>query len=340
MKLLTLAIGLVLSAISALGQPLILTPLTPQGRLTLQSNTPVMTSDVTGATTVYYTPYVGNALSLPYLGGGGPIIETSTFSQLTLTLNSTYQTSGNIYDVFAFYSGGSIGWFICTGPAWTSSTSRGTGAGTTELTQLDGIWVNANTIEHCAQGSSNDNSFAAYGAAYLGSIYMTANGETGVSLKPAAASGGTGNIIGLYNAYNRVRVTAYSRDDTSNWTYGTASWRAADNSTSNRIYFLDGLQQSPVTGKYSVGASTTADTVGAYIGLNIDSSTTTPHIAATAASAASETSTSQSNVMEPFYPVLGFHYVQAVEYATGTSAQLFGVSSSQQVMALTVSLDM
>lgn len=34
-----------------------------QGRLSLASNTPVMTGNVT-STTVYYTPYVGNAISL------------------------------------------------------------------------------------------------------------------------------------------------------------------------------------------------------------------------------------------------------------------------------------
>jgi hypothetical protein len=79
--------------------------------------------------------------------------------------------------------------------------------------------------------------------------------------------------------------------------------------------------------------------VGAFIGLNIDSSTTTPDIASETASAASESSASQSKATETFYPVLGLHYIQAVEYATGTNAQFFGINN-QQVMALTVSLDM
>src|SRR5689334_1222868 len=34
----------------------------PQGRLTLTSNTPVMTADATGQGTIYYTPYQGNQL--------------------------------------------------------------------------------------------------------------------------------------------------------------------------------------------------------------------------------------------------------------------------------------
>src|SRR5574337_954655 len=36
----------------------------PGGRLTLTSGTPVTTSDVTGATTVYYTPYLHNLIPL------------------------------------------------------------------------------------------------------------------------------------------------------------------------------------------------------------------------------------------------------------------------------------
>jgi hypothetical protein len=230
-----------LLSVAAFGQAPTIIP--PEGRLTLTSNTPVMTGDVTSATTIYYAPYLGN--SMP--SSNGTSFSNSTFnSQLTLTLNSTQQTAGNVYDIFTFFS--SPNWFICVGPAWASTTSRGTGAGTTQLTQLEGLWVNAVALTTCHNGTTNGE-FAADVALYLGSVYMTANGETSMVLKPSAASGGTANVMGLYNAYNRVRTTAYSRDSTSNWLYATASWRAADNSTSNEITFLDGLQQSPATGQ-------------------------------------------------------------------------------------------
>lgn len=305
----------------------------PGGRLTLVSNTPVITADVSGATTVYYTAYVGNNVPT----ANGTTLQDSAFaSQLTLNLNSGLQ-SGNIYDIFLVSNSGSL--TLCTGPAWSSSTSRGTGAGTTQLTLLKGLSVNANAISSCLNGTTSL-SVAADAGFYLGSVYMTANGGTSMQLKPSAVAGGTNNILGLWNAYNRVRVTAYSRDNTSNWTYSTASWRGADNSTSNKISFLDGLQQSQVTGNYSVMAATTQDTVGAYIGLNADSSTTTPDITATGASAVNETSASQPSVTETFYPLLGLHYIQAVEYASGNAAQFFGVNASQQLMALTVSLEM
>ncbi len=311
----------------------------PGGRLTLVSNTPVMTADVSGATTIYYAAYVGNNVPT----ATGTTLQNSAFaSQLTLSLNSGLQ-SGDIYDIFLVNNSGSL--ILCTGPAWNSSTSRGAGAGTTQLTLLNGLSVNANAIGNCLNGSTSL-SVSAKSGFYLGSVYMTGNGQTSMQLKPSAAAGGTNNVLGLWNAYNRVRLTAYSRDSTSNWLYGTASWRAADNSASNKISFLDGLQQSSVTGNYSIMGASTVDTVGAYIGLNVDSSTTTPDITSTWASAAGETSASQPSVTETFYPLLGLHYIQAVEYASnpaGTSnccANFFGFNANQQMMALTVSLDM
>ena len=39
-------------------------PITPQGRLTLTTQRPVMTTDVVLATTIYYTPYVGGRVPL------------------------------------------------------------------------------------------------------------------------------------------------------------------------------------------------------------------------------------------------------------------------------------
>jgi hypothetical protein len=45
-------------------------------------------------------------------------------------------------------------------------------------------------------------------------------------------------------------------------------------------------------------------------------------------------------VTETFYPLLGAHSIQAVEYSHGNEAQFFGQNDSQQTMALTVTLDM
>jgi hypothetical protein len=309
----------------------------PQGRLTLVTNTPVITTDVTNATTVYYTPYQGN--TVPVFNSGTSTFSPMAFSQLQLNLSTSNQTSNNIYDLFiglGSLGGGPTALYLCAGPAWSSLTSRGTGAA---LAQWNGLWVNAATIS-CYNQAGTASGPADY-FDYVGSVYMTSNGATSMQFQPAAASGGTNNFIGLYNAYNRVKVTGFCLDNTSGgWTYGTSSWRAANNSSSNQISFLDGLQQSPVTAQYSIDMATTVDSTTGLIGLNLDSSTATPVITGQMSSAAGETSSSQVTVFEPFYPVLGLHYIQAVEYSSGSSTAFISTNRSNQTMALTVSLDM
>jgi hypothetical protein len=181
----------------------------PGGRLTLVSNTPVMAADASGPT-VYYTAYVGSNVPLAI----GTTLQNSGFaSQLTLNLNPSLHKAGDIYDIFIVNNSGSL--TLCTGPAWKfPPTKRGTGPGTTQLVRLNGLSVNARRIT-CLNGSISLFVAAKFGF-YLGSVYMTANGQTSMRLKPAATAGGTDNVLGLWNAYNRVRVTAYSRDNTSN----------------------------------------------------------------------------------------------------------------------------
>jgi hypothetical protein len=45
-------------------------------------------------------------------------------------------------------------------------------------------------------------------------------------------------------------------------------------------------------------------------------------------------------IAERFLPQIGFHFIQAMQYATGATATFNGVISSQQVQGLTVSLAM
>ncbi|HEU0117856.1 MAG TPA: hypothetical protein VFR09_04410, partial [Alphaproteobacteria bacterium] len=296
----------------------------PQGRLTLTSNTPVMTSDVIGANTIYYTDYVGDYV---YNYVSSAWTANTIGGQLTLNLDENsgdtgYHQSGKIFDVFATLNGGSL--VLCTGPAWSSDTSRGTGTGTTQISLQNGIWVNTNSMT-CRFGNSSGNTLtAAVGAAtYLGSFrtvsatattlsaavttttqtsisltapfrdagvmanyYITIGSEdmlvtsgfgtttltvtrgqrgttaathtngSAVSITPAQIAMqfsptpqllGTGNMMGLYNAYNRVPYTSIERDSTNSWTYSTATYRAINNSAMNSVHWLDGLQQSSAT---------------------------------------------------------------------------------------------
>jgi microcystin-dependent protein len=79
-----------------------------------------------------------------------------------------------------------------TGPAWSSLTSRGTGAGTTELTRLNGFLTNK--VQITGRNGSTTYTIAANRATYLGT-FQTDSGAAGA----VTDSFGTRN---LWNAYN------------------------------------------------------------------------------------------------------------------------------------------
>jgi hypothetical protein len=98
------------------------------GRLTLTSGTPVTTSDVTAATTLYYTPYNGNRISLY---DGTSAWTTLTFNELSLAL--TNYTANSNYDIWAYNNSGTV---ALESTIWTNNTTRATA-----ITQQNGVWV-------------------------------------------------------------------------------------------------------------------------------------------------------------------------------------------------------
>lgn len=93
---------------------------TADGRLTLTSGTPVTTSDVTAATTIYYTPYVGNGIAL---FDGSSTWTVRTFSELSLSLSGF--TANTNYDIFAYWTGSAV---ALEAESWGTNTAySGTG---------------------------------------------------------------------------------------------------------------------------------------------------------------------------------------------------------------------
>jgi len=96
------------------------------GRLTLTSGVPVTTSDVTAATTLYYTPYVGNKISL-YSDG---LWNTVSFTEKSIAVPAV---ADKMYDVFAYNNNGILDLELL---AWTNDTTRATA-----LARQDGVLV-------------------------------------------------------------------------------------------------------------------------------------------------------------------------------------------------------
>lgn len=316
--------------------------ITPQGRLTLSSNTPVMISDVAGATSIYYTPYQGGVLPL----FNGTLFTLPIFTQLTLTLNSTFHPASGVFDVYGSLQGGVP---VLSAMAWGSNTSRSasvggfSGSANATITMKSGIWVNNAAIATAnSYNGSTSYIIPQYQGTYLGTFYTTSAGQTSMVLHPSAASGGTGNILGLWNAYNRINISSQSMDNTSSWTYTSNALRAANGSNNNRISFVDGLQDSSLKAVYTCNCGVSvAGTVEAAIAIGIDSASATASGCAASSIATVQVVNTASFLSA--YPVLGFHYVQALESNpanTGTAS--FGNlgGGGLQYQSLTLTLDM
>jgi hypothetical protein len=312
----------------------------PQGRLTLVTATPVLISDQTAKSTVYYDCF--NGKSVPYYNGTSDQVDPIGGCEVSMTMatSSTGVTnSGGVFDVFWVHAGANR---ICvvtngSGGGWASDTAgsnTGRGTGYSAVHNTRGYWTNTNSLTHCYNGATDYGSVSADQATYLGTLYTTAAGQTGMAFTPAAAAGGTNNFLGLYNAYNRVRVSAISRDSTSSWTYASTTWRAADGSNSNRISYVDGLAQSTVIAAWNVANANGPGNAG----VDCNSTTAAPGFAVQSGStlAGGEALTDRCS------PAYGLNYVQAME-ASASGTQTFfgaqGAAPTRQLNELLVELE-
>lgn len=276
------------------------TPTYPaQGRLTLTASTPVMTADVSGATTIRYTPYTGSYVPVY---DGVNFVMTNVSSELTQSTTDTTKSPAAVaanknYDMFVWNDAGTV---RCTrGPMWSTDTTRGTGAGSTELIRLGGTLVNAYAIT---------NGPAANRGTYVGTVRSNA-ASTIDFIQGGAAPGGVEAKINLWNMYNRIKCSAYSADSGGNYTYTTATWRAARASNNNRISFIIGVQEDAVTVDYGTFIYNISSGY-AQIGLGFD---TTSAVSSYNSGALSLSGNGTSEYAKFSASCLGAHYVQAVE---------------------------
>ena len=284
----------------------------PQGRLTLVTGVPVMTSAQTGKTTLYYTPYVGALIPI-YNGTAWTLAQMSSDLSNVTTNSATGNagpaavTTNSNYDLFIWSNSGTL--TLTRGPAWTSDTARGTGAGTTQIAMQNGIWTNAVAIT---------NGPSANQGTYVGTV--RSDGSSQLNWQPGgAAVGGTAALLNVWNAYNRVDMRGLVQDTTANWSYTTATWRAADNSNGNRVSFVMGTQEDTFEAQY-IAVTYNSSTGQPLNGVNFDSTSATPTGLLGNYYGAS-TGVTAPIVANATLQGLGFHYAQAMEYsqAVGTT---------------------
>ena len=260
----------------------------PQGRLTLTSGEPVMTTTVTAAGTLYYTPYTGNVIWL-YVGSTW---VPRTFSEISIALSGG--TASRPHDVFAYDNAGSVALELV---AWTNDTTRATA-----LARQDGV-----LIKNGAPTSL-----------YLGTIYLNSSKHCYHRFGGDAAAG-VNAVFWAWNYYNRVRVAGLVTCSTALWT-GVSGTRVAGGYSDYSVYFVHGLAEDAAFARYTtlVNAGTGSSDY-AFLGIGFDrtngfdSSFTYHHPDAVY----------KSVVAEHSVITQGAHYMAAVEFSLATTATIW-----------------
>lgn len=213
-------------------------------RLTLTTDVPVTTSNVTAATTLYFTPYIGNAIAL----WNGTTWQVVSSAQVSESLSGL--TANSNFDVFAYLNSGALDIELLI---WTNGTTRATA-----VVYDDGVLI-----------KSGDKT-----RRYVGTIRTTAT--TG-----QCEDSDTKRYV--WNANNRV-IRPMRVIGSSSHTYTILTWRQMDANTDYQINFVLGQVQDAVNaactaayanstaGKYAVtgiGLNSTAAPVSGSLTANM-----------------------------------------------------------------------
>ena len=262
------------------------------GRLTLTSGVPVTAGDVVAATTIYFTPYKGNYITL-YTAGAWQLY---TFSQMSLAVPSTTAT---MYDMFLYDSGGGILALYTVG--WTNVTTRASA-----VVLQNGVYVLSGSPQY----------------RYLGSYKTTSvSGQTEDSIVNRY----------VWNYYNRTSKSMVVTASTS-WTYSVNTIRQANASATNQLNFIVGIVEDSVACSLAAGALTGASNRFAVvlIGLNsitaASSMSTFGEVYLTTATATQQVTAEFSGL-----PAVGYNYLAWLESAPSGQLINYGnVNTSTQ----------
>ena len=191
------------------------------GRLTVSSGVPVPTTDIS-TSTIYYTPYNGDRISLY----DGTSWSAYSFTERTLALGTLI--SGRNYDVFMYNNSGTL---TLESLAWTSNTARAT-----SLTLTDGVYLRTGSLTR----------------RYLGTFRTTSTTTTADSL----------NNRLVWNANNQVeravKMDTYTYYGYTGHTYTAGAWRAWNNDSGLIIGYVVGLDRGISVGFGCAGSGYTS----------------------------------------------------------------------------------
>jgi hypothetical protein len=246
-----------------------------EGRLTLTSGTAVTTADVTGATSIYFTPYKGSRIAL-YDGSSDWNIRT--FTEITIALGTL--TDAKPYDLFAYDNSGTV--TFDSPLVWTNGTTRATA-----LALQNGVLVKTGATTR----------------RYIGTFYTTAATTTEDSFAKRL----------LFNYAQRVERPMQVLETTDNWAYTSSTIRQANGSTANQLAFVVGVVEDAITASVQVVASSGTAGQSIFAGVGLDS--TSAFASATRLWHKTAVAGYQSGLGGQYcgYPGLGYHFLSWLE---------------------------
>lgn len=281
-----------MNVLGSLGKP-------AEGRLTIRGGYPA--PDITGGTedgysttgnTVYYSPYLGNRVSLwwPNSPSGW---YTYDFDQISVTLPSTANKN---YDILI--SADAAPWnnpnINLNYAAWSTDTGRNNA-----ITRQDGIYV-----------TDSDKT-----KRYLGTVRT--NGSGVIADTPTQRF--------VWNMYNRITRNARVKESAASWSYTTAAWRYANGNSANKIEWVCGFAEDAIDA-YAYGRAAAASQLTVGVGLGLDGITPNAGSQFLAPSTGQNAGTAS---WQGYSGVQGYHYLSWLEYGQGsTAATFYGASSS------------
>ena len=264
-----------------------------QGRLTLASGDPEAISDQLAATTLYYSPYVGDEISL--WNATDSRWDVYQFTETYLSLSGLAQATN--HDLFRYDSGGSI---TLQAVPWTSSAA-GSSSRSQAISRRNGVYV-----------KTSDN------RRYLGTLRTRVTGQTEDSRQNRF----------LWNAANRIRKTLLKQMlGVGQYFYSGSAWRAANNDVDHQIRLISGLQGAlrVDSGMNSNPAGVVAASAQAGIGFN----STTVNSGQISASRPNTVDQVLVTAFSNFQVESGYHYFQLLERG-GTNEGFFGEAPDER----------
>jgi len=232
-------------------------------RLSLASGDPNPLTDLSAQTEIYAMQYGGDTVPI----WNGTAFSAREFANnIGAALHASYQTVGNIYDLYMFDDSGTIR--VGFGVAWASTTSRGTGAGTAEIETVAGVRANKNAIT--LRNGTSTYLVDARKATLVGLISPSVNGQ----VQWTKVRRELGNEYNLMPAGFDVCPGYVDNSATNTWTTAAVTnWTKANGGNGSDATFALCRPQIPQFTVVAVSTATAYARIGAaYDGLNVKQS--------------------------------------------------------------------